>query len=96
MTATPAVPTLVDRVRWIFPWASMREVEDLLWETTAYPFAPWPHLERQLLANKLVWESGQQTCDHCSSPGFRAGLGYFCDGCYAILHRPSPSTEGSE
>lgn len=87
MSAALIVPTLVDRVRWVFPEASWDEVHFLLWETTAFPFAPWPHLIRQLRENKLVWENGGRTCDHCSAPGFRAGFGHYCDECYAILHR---------
>lgn len=81
----------IDAARQIFPKATADEAERLLWNHTAYPFVGVNECRQQLLENKLAWENGSATCDHCPSPVPR-GL-YMCDHCRWAIEACEESDE---
>ena len=48
--------TWFDLVHEVFPDASKEEADFLLWERTAFPFAPPGHISKQLRAYKVMGE----------------------------------------
>jgi hypothetical protein len=67
--------TFGDVVRKVFPNATDKEANDLLWAHTAFPFETDPKpLVKQLRTFKKTNDAGELACDFCNRPAAKGDI----------------------